>query len=59
MNIALTEEEARTLRQFLHDHLPEIRREVARTDAREMRHALSKRQELCERILSELERATS
>jgi hypothetical protein len=59
MNIALTEEEARTLRQFLHDHLPDIRREVAGTDAREMRQALSKRLELCERILSELERATS
>ena len=59
MNIALTEEEARTLRQFLHDHLPDIRREVAGTDAREMRQVLSKRLELCERILSELERTTS
>lgn len=58
MNIALTEEEARTLRQFLHDHLPELRLEVARTDARDMRHVLSKRVELCERILGELERGT-
>jgi hypothetical protein len=57
MNIAFTEEEAGTLRQLLHDYLPEIRLEVARTDAREMRQVLSKRLELCERLFAELERA--
>jgi hypothetical protein len=56
MQLTLTNEEARTLRELLHDHLPEIRRELAGTDiaSRELKHALAQRQELCERLVAEL-----
>lgn len=56
MQLSLSDEEARTLRLFLHDYLPELRMEVARTDARDFRHELIKRQDLCERLLDDLER---
>ena len=56
MQLSLSEEEARTLRLLLHDYLPELRMEVARTDARDFRHELIKRQDLCERLLEDLER---
>jgi hypothetical protein len=54
MHLELTEDEAATLRSLLHDHLPDLRREVAATDARDMRHELAKRQDLCERLLVRL-----
>jgi len=57
MQLALSDEEAHTLRLLLRDYLPELRMEVARTDAREFRHELIKRQDLCERILEQLDRA--
>jgi hypothetical protein len=57
MKLDLTDEEAHTLRELLHDFLPALRMEVARTDAREMRHLLLTRQELCERLLTELDQA--
>jgi hypothetical protein len=57
MHLELTNEEAITLRAFLHDYLPDLRREVARTEARDFRHELVKRQELCERLLSDLDKA--
>jgi hypothetical protein len=55
MQLSLNEDETRTLRVLLHDYLPELRREVARTEVREFRHELLKRQELCERLLDLLE----
>jgi len=55
MQLSLNEDETRTLRVLLHDYLPELRREVARTEVREFRHELLKRQELCERLLDVLE----
>jgi len=55
MQLSLSEDETRTLRVLLHDYLPELRREVARTEVREFRHELLKRQELCERLLDVLE----
>ena len=55
MQLDLTQEDARVLRDTIHDYLPELRREVARTDERTMRHELARRQDLCERLLARLE----
>jgi hypothetical protein len=54
MRLELTEEETVTLRSMLRDYLPDLRREVAGTEARDMRHELVKRQDLCERLLARL-----
>jgi hypothetical protein len=54
MDIMLSDDEARTLRGLLEDRLPDLKFEVARTDAKELRHVLVKRQELCERLLGQL-----
>jgi hypothetical protein len=56
MELTLTEKEARTLRNFLRDHLQTFKFEVARTDVRDLRHSFLEQQELVERILQELER---
>ena len=58
MQLTLSDEDATTLRNVLSDLLPGLRREAAHTDlpARELRHELIKRQELCERLISELDR---
>lgn len=52
MELILTDDEARTLRDFLHDHLQDLQFEVARTDTRTVRHILLARQELIERLLA-------
>lgn len=59
MKLILDDEEARTLRDILHDFLPDLRREAAATDiaARELRHELVKREELCERLSEALDQA--
>lgn len=54
MRLELTEEDTATLRSLLRNYLPDLRREVAGTDARDMRHELAKRQDLCERLLTRL-----
>ena len=59
MTLTLTDEEARTLRTMLRDYLPELKFEVARSDAREIRQALALRQALCERLLDDLLSATT
>ncbi len=58
MQLTLTDDQARTLRDILHDYLPDLRREAAGTDiaSRELRHELVRREDLCERLLAELER---
>ena len=47
------------LRDLLADYLPSLRREVARTEQRTMRHALAERQDLAERLLEQLGQLTA
>jgi len=49
--LTLSDDEVRTLRGLLHDYLPGLKFEVARSEGREIRHALVRRQTLCERLL--------
>lgn len=56
MELTLTEDDARTLRDFLRDHLNALKWEVARTEAKGLRHILEVRQELIERLLAVLDR---
>lgn len=60
MQLTLTAEETRTLRDILLNYLPALRRETARTElaARDLRHELTLRENLCERLLAEIEGAT-
>ncbi len=54
MDIRLNDDDVRTLRGFLHDNLPQLQREAARTDSKEVRHILITRLTLCERLLEQL-----
>jgi hypothetical protein len=54
MILDLTQNDAEMLHQLLQDYLPEIKREVARTDVKTLRHELVLRQELVERLLERL-----
>jgi hypothetical protein len=58
MELSLTDDDARTLRDLLNDHLHDLRLEVARTEAKDFRHVLLGRQELVECLLTQLELAT-
>jgi hypothetical protein len=57
MHLDLTDDEALTLRDLIRSYLPDLRREVARTDAHDYRHDLVKRQDLCEKILAGLDQS--
>lgn len=57
MTITLTDDEAQTLQGLLEDRLPALEFEVARTDAHDMRHLLTTRLELCERLVNQLRAA--
>jgi hypothetical protein len=57
VQLTLTDDEARTLKDLLRDYLPELKREVARTEAHDFRHLLVGRLDLCERLIAELQRA--
>ena len=59
MMLDLTDQDARMLRELLQDYLPELKREVARTDVKTLRHELVQRQELCERLLDRLAKVTT
>lgn len=54
MTLDLTDDDARMLRDVLQNYLPDLKRETARTEVKELRHALVLRQELCERLLERL-----
>ena len=56
MQLTLTEDDARTLRDFLRDHLNDLKWEVVRTEEKSFRHILSVQQELIERLLEVLDR---
>jgi hypothetical protein len=57
MHLDLTDDEALTLRDLIRSYLPDLRREVARTDAHDYRHDLVKRQDLCEKLLAGLDQS--
>jgi len=59
MELMLSDEDARTLRDYLRDHLRELKLELAHTDAREFRRGLVQRLESIERVLAQLEREVS
>jgi hypothetical protein len=54
MQLTLTDYETEILRGLLHDYLPALQREAARTEQRDFRHMVIERQELVERLLEQL-----
>ena len=54
MQLNLTDNDAELLRAVFRDYLPDLRREVARTEERTLRHQMVERQNLVERLLDEL-----
>jgi hypothetical protein len=54
MQLALSEQETEILRDLLEAYLPDLRREVARTQRQPLRHVLVQRQELVEQLLGQL-----
>ncbi len=54
MDLHLTDNEADELRGLLEHYLPELRREVARTDKLELRRELAERLSLVEKLLHQL-----
>jgi hypothetical protein len=51
MDIQLTDDEARTLRDMLEEFLPELKYEAARTEEKQLRHVLYQREALVERLV--------
>jgi len=51
MQFSLSEEETAILQGLLADFLPELRREAARTEQRDLRRLMVRRQELVEQLL--------
>jgi len=55
MHVDLTTEEAATLKELLNDCIPDLKREIARTENHQFRHELVQREELCERLIARLD----
>ena len=54
MQLTLSTEESVLLRDLLSSYLPELRREVARTEQHDFRHLLVQRLDLAERLVDQL-----
>ncbi len=54
MILDLSDADAKMLQELLQDYMPQLKREVARTDVHSLRHEMVQRQELCERLLTRL-----
>lgn len=54
MQLSLTDGETETLRDLFLAYLPELQREVARTEQHDLRHSLVLRQDLVEKLLEQL-----
>jgi hypothetical protein len=54
MQLVLTASDTEILRDLLLAYLPELQREVARTEQHTLRHTLVQRLELVERLLEQL-----
>lgn len=54
MILTLNDHETELLRGLLQDHLPALEREAARTRQHDLRHVLTERQELIERLLEQM-----
>lgn len=54
MQLELTDREAETLREMLRDSLPSLQREIARTERHALRHELTEREQLVEKLLDRL-----
>jgi len=54
MHLNLTDHETELLLGLLSDYLPNLKREVARTEQRQLRHLLSEREDLVESLLERL-----
>jgi len=55
MHVDITAEEAATLKGLLTDCIPDLKREIARTENHQFRHELVVREELCERLIARLD----
>lgn len=59
MQVDLTPEEVSTLKALLTDCIPDLKREIARTEHHGFRHELVQREELCERLIARLDSSHS
>lgn len=58
MQLNLNDRDTELLRGLLHDYLPDLRREVARTEERSFRHEMVERQDMVERLIEQLSVST-
>jgi len=58
MQFVLSDEETAILRDLLAAYLPQLKREVARTEQHDLRHVMVQRQDLAERLLEQLDTRT-
>jgi hypothetical protein len=59
VTLTLSQDESQTLERLLRDYLPDLKRELARTESHEFRSLLIAREELCERLLDQLHQSAA